>query len=50
MSANQPTADQLREELSARESEMVYRQANGEDVADLVKQVMAIRAKLAQAQ
>ena len=42
-------ADRLREELAAREDEMTWRQANGEDIRAIYEQVMALRGKLEQA-
>ncbi len=41
--------DRLREELAAREAEMTYRQANGENIAQLHEQVLALRAQLQRA-
>jgi len=42
----QSEIDRLRQELSAREAEMVFLQANGEDFSAVHEQVMALRARL----
>lgn len=47
--ATRNEADRLREELAAREGELTWRQANGEDYSQVYQQVMALRERLQRA-